>query len=124
MQKRSSAFTNSGSTEPHPVNSISSDNSALRLIPGAAPARPTELPSLSVSDLEVHGRSWIDDCQYRLFSSQTIVFRRSTIEKLVWFLGQRGCTRCGQTELRHFLTYVARGHDEPGGRWGNAKPCM
>lgn len=37
----------------------------------------------------------------------------------MWFLKQNELPTCGTLELRQFLAYVSRGHESPGGRWGN-----
>jgi len=44
--------------------------------------------------------------------------RQRVIDKLLWFLEHRGYTECGEPEVAEFLAYVAEGHNEPGGRWG------
>jgi site-specific recombinase XerD len=47
--------------------------------------------------------------------------RRLSLGQFVWFLNQRGLTHCGPHDVRAFLHYLTRGHEEPGGRWGNPR---
>ncbi len=82
------------------------------------PASPVAIP---IADLEHHAQDWLFDGQYRNHSKNTIVGKRDVIKKLMWFLRLRGYSTCGVTELRQFLAYIATGHLEPGGRWGNPR---
>ena len=52
-------------------------------------------------------------------SPRTIQTRRIFLGRLLWFLRYRRYSNCGTTELRQFLHYLMRGHEQPGGRWGN-----
>jgi hypothetical protein len=56
--------------------------------------------SLSVADLEAHGRDWLFDCEYRQHSARTIESRKFLIEKLVWFLREHGHQSCSTSELK------------------------
>ena len=53
-------------------------------------------------------------------SKATQAIRRFLVDKLLWFLRQRGYKQCGLPELRQFLACSHSDHEEPGGRWGNA----
>lgn len=88
------------------------------------PKRPLPFTSesdLTISEIQLHAHGWLLDGEMRNLSPQTLAFRRLLTEKLVWFLQHREFPRCGLMEVRSFLAYVNRGHEEPGGRWGNPK---
>ena len=73
-----------------------------------------------VGDLPRHIEDWLYDCQFRQHSPRTVEFRQHVGDKLRWFLEREQSTQCGLSELRRYLAHVANGHEEPGGRWGNA----
>ncbi len=76
---------------------------------------------LSLSDLKRYGDAWLQDSKYRQLSEQTRYNRGLLIEKLQWWLQQQKCAVCGTLEIKQFLAYVGNGHNEQGGRWGNAQ---
>ena len=43
------------------------------------------------------------------------------IRSLLWFLRREERPFCGRSEIRRFLAYLIKGHEEPGGRWGNPR---
>lgn len=92
--------------------SLSSHSDAL------ARLRPHALPSSSLSPLI---ESWLLAGDINRHSARTLESRRERVFRLVWFLDQRGYGTCGRNELRQFFHYVAHGHEEPGGRWGNPR---
>lgn len=59
------------------------------------------------------------DGQIRQLSAQTLVNRRGIIDRLLWFLRERGAESCGPRELRAFLAYLSAGTDGES-RWGSA----
>lgn len=75
--------------------------------------------ALTLSELRDLFQGWIDDGEIRQLSPRTLEERRNVSAKLVWFLQQRELPSCGTRELRSFLAYVGRGHEQEGGRWGN-----
>jgi site-specific recombinase XerD len=75
--------------------------------------RTAELPGCT--------QGWLLDGQVRQLSERTIDSRRRLLDKLNWFLTTRELTDCGRNELRAFLAYVATGHDDSEGRWGNPR---
>lgn len=75
--------------------------------------------SISVDHIEQFAHGWILDCEYRQLSQRTIEFRRGFAKNYLWWLRHYEYSYCGKMELRAFLRYVATGHNEPGGRWGN-----
>jgi len=92
---------------------------ALNFTSPQAPDSP--LPGdIRVDDLERFAKDYLLDCDYRLQSPRTIETRRIFIQNLLWFLRDRGFATCGTAELRQFFAYLQHGHEEPGGRWGNA----
>lgn len=79
-----------------------------------------------LSNDAIRTENWLDlaemylqDCELRLFSPYTITLRRALARNLGWFLHHRGFAYCGSAELRQFFYYLAHGHEEPGGRFGN-----
>jgi site-specific recombinase XerD len=80
----------------------------------------TTLPvALTIPELERHAQDWLFDGEYRNHAQTTIAGKRDVIKKLIWFLSTRQLQQCGVAELRQFLAYVANGHTDPNGRWGN-----
>jgi integrase/recombinase XerD len=88
-----------------------------------SPPRLTEsaTSALSLSELETAAEQWLLDGKLRNHSPRTSEARRELTEKLLWFLNEKGFARCGLEEVRGFLAHVQTGHEEPGGRWGNAR---
>lgn len=76
---------------------------------------------LAVGDLERLVKDYLLDCDYRMQSPRTIETRRIFFQNLLWFLRHRKMTVCGTAELRQFFSYLQHGHEEPGGRWGQAR---
>jgi site-specific recombinase XerD len=64
---------------------------------------------------------WILDCQYRQISRETIANRKVLLSKFIWWLRTHELPRCGTAEIKRFLAYVATGHNDPEGRWGNSR---
>jgi integrase/recombinase XerC len=81
----------------------------------------TSAPAISLRDIEQCATGWLLDGQIRQLSTNTINIRRLVTEKLSWFLATNEYPTCGTLELRQFLAYVGLGHEQAGGRWGNAK---
>lgn len=77
--------------------------------------------ALSVDEFERLANDYLLDCDYRLQSPRTVATRRIFIQNLLWFLRHRNYKVCGTSELRQFFAYLARGHEEAGGRWGQAR---
>jgi site-specific recombinase XerD len=75
--------------------------------------------SLTLADLEELFRAWIDDGEIRQLSPRTLEERRGVSRRLLWFLRDREYRQCGTRELRSFLAYLNRAHEEDRGRWGN-----
>ena len=75
--------------------------------------------ALSPAQLEQYAQGWLLDGEIRQHSRATHSLRRLILSKLVWFLRQQEYASCGILELRQFLAYVSRGHEQPGGRWDN-----
>lgn len=89
---------------------------------------PKTAPRFKNSDQRIHmaelvsaAEGWLLDGEIRQHSKRTLEARRSIIDKLIWFLRSKECPSCGTLELRQFLAYVSRGHEQVGGRWGNAQ---
>ena len=76
--------------------------------------------ALNLNDLERFSQDWLHECEYRQHSRATLEWRRTVVEKLLWFLREKGHTECGTSELRAFLSYLSNGHREENGRWGNS----
>src|SRR4051794_22165572 len=80
-----------------------------------------ELTDLTTTQWQRLAQGWILDGEIRQLSTRTLEERQMVLEKLAWFFDQRRLTSCGTHELRSFLAYVARGHEDPAGRWGNPR---
>ena len=77
--------------------------------------------SIGTSELARAAQGWLLDCEIRQHSNRTLDSRKSIVDKLIWFLKQNELPVCGTLELRQFLAYLTKGHERPGGRWGNAQ---
>lgn len=77
--------------------------------------------ALTVAEIQDLAQAWIDDGEVRQLSDRTLEERRDVTGKLLWFLKDREHRSCGTREIRAFLAYVNRGHEDPRGRWGNPK---
>lgn len=63
---------------------------------------------------------WLMNGELSRHSPRTLELRRMVFDKVRWFLADRDLTACDADALRAFLAYVANGHRDPRGRWGNA----
>ncbi|HEY3268666.1 MAG TPA: tyrosine-type recombinase/integrase [Armatimonadota bacterium] len=70
--------------------------------------------------LAAFGEDWARENQRKL-SNKTAKNRRVILDRLLWFLDDKGLTRCGVDELDAFLDYLRYGHTDPRGRWGNPR---
>jgi site-specific recombinase XerD len=77
--------------------------------------------SLPVAELELHARGWLLDGQIRQLSPNTTAARQFLVDKLLWFLRQRGYPTCGTAELRAFLAYISTTNETAEWRWGNPR---
>jgi len=77
--------------------------------------------AVPVAGLPYHVPGWLLDGEYRQLSERTLDSRKRLCEKFLWFLRQREYATCGPQEIKAFLAYVGRGHQEVGGRWGNER---
>lgn len=88
-------------------------------------SRPTAFAgatsTLSVTDLAQLVEGWILDGEIRQYSPRTTEARRDVTGKLLWFLERERARECGPAELRRFLGYLTRGHEDPAGRWGDPR---
>lgn len=81
----------------------------------------TSSTELTIDHLERLIRGWILDGEIRQFTARTLEERREVTGKFLWFLRREEFQAVDTGEIRAFLAYVARGHLEPGGRWGNPR---
>lgn len=75
--------------------------------------------SIPVTELDHCTIDWLTYCQLEGHSPHTITTRRVILDKFLWFLRERQYTHCSLFELRQFFAYLDKGHEIPGGRWGN-----
>ncbi|MBV9865372.1 MAG: tyrosine-type recombinase/integrase [Abitibacteriaceae bacterium] len=80
---------------------------------------PVSAVAVHIADLEQFAQDYLYDCDLRLQSPRTIETRRVFLRNFFWFLHQRNYATCGASEIRHFFHYLAHGHEEAGGRFGN-----
>lgn len=81
----------------------------------------TAAGDLSRPDLERFLNGWILEGDSREFTPRTMEERRRFARQLLWFMDHRAFPVFGTHEIRACLAYVAKGHEEPGGRWGNPR---
>ena len=63
---------------------------------------------------------YLMECEVSRHSDQTLVGRGGHLRRLGWWAKEVGkVDSVGTEEVRRFLHYLATGHKEPGGRWGN-----
>jgi site-specific recombinase XerD len=77
--------------------------------------------TLSRTDIKRLADAWLLDSEFRQVAAQTLYARRVTTEKLLWWMEQRDLRECGSLEIKQFLAYIANGHTDKGGRWGNSQ---
>ena len=77
--------------------------------------------SLPVSEFFSYAESWLLDCEMRQLSPRVLDLRRLILDKFQWFLRQREMATVNKLSIRAFLHYVSTGHQDAGGRWGNAR---
>lgn len=80
--------------------------------------------TISVSELSLCARDWINDSRVRQLSPRTIGERQGFADKLIWFLQHKKFETCGPSQLREFLVYLGTAHESAEGRWGNPNPRM
>jgi hypothetical protein len=87
------------------------------------PRAKTSIPPdvLSVTQLEACSQDWLLDCEIRNHTDATLDNRRFYLDKLLWFLKEKGYADCGDSEMRAFFAYLKNSHKEKGGRWDNPK---
>jgi len=91
-------------------------------MPAKHNTRDTDLTSaLSLPDLEYHAMGWALDGDVRNLAREYVQRRKDVSARLLWFLRRRKSETCGTLELRAFFAYLRTGHEEPEGRWGNAR---
>ncbi|PQV65279.1 Site-specific recombinase XerD [Abditibacterium utsteinense] len=61
------------------------------------------------------------ECQLKQFTPQTLYCRGDVFTKFFWFLDKRGFDGVSASEIKQFIGYMATGHTEAGGRWGNPR---
>lgn len=76
--------------------------------------------TIGINDLRRFAKGWILDGEYRQLSPNTLSLRRHFLDKFAWWLEAEGLQSCGTFEIRAFLGYVANGHKDESGRWGNS----
>ncbi len=74
------------------------------------------IPALELQQLS---HEWLLDCELRQHTQRTLDSRRNHLDKFFWFLDYRQLTEVGTPELRQYMQYLANGHLDSGGRWGN-----
>jgi hypothetical protein len=77
--------------------------------------------ALPTAEIERNVQGWLLDSEIRQHSPATLAVRKIVLEKLLWFLEKHSLACCATLELRRFLSYLMRGHEEKGGRWGNSR---
>jgi len=90
-------------------------NSALRYLM-AEEANKFHLP---LTQLEFLWQGWKLHMQISDLSEATIALRESIMDNLIWFLRDRSYKSLTLKEIREFLMYLAVGHTDLRGRWGN-----
>jgi site-specific recombinase XerD len=76
---------------------------------------------LTPRELERHMEGWLLDGEIRQLSRRTLQERRILVGRLLWFLRQQEFESIGKPELRAYLAYLGRGHEQEGGRWGDPR---
>lgn len=121
MPRRAQPFARTGSKETGTEHLAGVPNSAG--IPNPAGATTADVPTNGVSARELPFliEDSLSEREYRQHTAQTIAARRASLYKLLWFVRHRNFESVGTIELRQFFTYLAKGHEEAGGRWGNSQ---
>lgn len=82
---------------------------------------PSSQAQIAVSQLEKFINDWLLDGELRQLTPRTMSWRRDHMERFLWFLRDRECTAVGTAEIKQYMLYLAKSHEEPEGRWGNPK---
>lgn len=90
----------------------------LGLFPDSQPQTTVYHDSLPTVIIPTYLSEWILEAKYKCQSDDTIKGKRWAIEKLLAWLAANNATICGTMEIRRYLAYIAKSHEEPGGRWG------
>jgi hypothetical protein len=83
--------------------------------------RCTSSTALTIADLEYRAKGWLLDGEMRQLSKQRLAARKFLTDKFLWYLRQQARELCGVHEIRGFVAYLNRAHEDPAGRWGNAQ---
>lgn len=75
-------------------------------------------PTITVAVLARRIPEFLYECEYRGHSPVTLVEERSVLEKFLRYLQENKVPHCGGVEIRQYLTHVAQGGLQRGGRWG------
>ena len=75
---------------------------------------------LAATDLPMWIDQWLLACDISGHSETTTTRRRNLLKNLVWFCDHMEIIEVDTIALRNFMHYLANGHKQPGGRWGNA----
>jgi len=107
------------------VDSNPTQTAITRSTPGIRPKATTcptpDLNFVATADLPGLIEEWLLECECRQHAATTNAVRRVFANNLLWFLRHRGFEQCGSRELKQFFLYLARGHEETGGRWGQGR---
>jgi hypothetical protein len=77
--------------------------------------------TVAARQLQQLAEDWLADCQIRYHSPRTIELRRVLIGRLLWFLQDRGFSKCGRREMRAFFAYLSKPHQSTEGRWNKGQ---
>jgi len=90
-------------------------------LPPIVPQIP-EQAAICVAELARRIPEFLYECQYRGHSPRTIEEEKSVLQKFLRFLQENEIPFCTSHNIRGYLTCVAEGGMQRGGRWGQ-KPA-
>lgn len=85
------------------------------------PLENSEAAQLTSAEVKAHGKNWIIECEYRQCTKATVANYKNLLKQLEWFMAHEEREFLDIQTVKAFLAYLRRGHEEPGGRWGNPK---
>lgn len=68
--------------------------------------------SLPTNELERNGQGWLLDGEIPQHSRTTLALREIILDNLYWFLQATRYSACGTFELKAFIVYLKRRHEE------------
>ena len=74
---------------------------------------------LPVTELKLRSQQYLEDCELNN-NPDTLAAKRDALAKFFAYQEAHGHEKCGEREIRGFVSYIKNSHLLPGGRWNKA----